>query len=52
MANAIAELEEENTSWYILQLRDDLTDEDKEQISLLLRRGDPDEIVEQYGIKE
>lgn len=52
MANAIAELEEENTSWYIRQLRNDLTDEDKEQISLLLRRGDPDEIVEQYGIKE
>ena len=52
MANAIAELEEENTSWYIRQLRDDLTDEDKEQISLLLHRGDPDEIVEQYGIKE
>ena len=52
MANAIAELEEENTSWYIRQLRDDLTNEDKEQIALLLRRGDPDEIVEQYGIKE
>lgn len=52
MANAITELEEENTSWYIRQLRDDLTDEDKEQISLLLYRGDPDEIVEQYGIKE
>ena len=52
MANAIAELEEENTSWYIRQLRDDLTDEDKEQISLLLHRGDPDEIIKQYGIKE
>lgn len=52
IANAIAELEEENTSWYIRQLRDNLTNKDKEQISLLLRRGDPDEIVEQYGIKE
>lgn len=52
IANTITELEEENTSWYIRQLRDNLTDEDKEQISLLLRRGDPDEIVEQYGIKE
>ena len=52
MCNAITELEEENTSWYIRQLRDDLTDEDKEQISILLHRGDPDEIVEQYGVKE
>lgn len=52
MCNAITELEEENTSWYIRQLRDDLTDEDKEQISLLLHRGDPDEIVERYGVKE
>lgn len=49
MCNAISELEEENAEWSVYKLRDNLTQEDKEQISILMHRNDWEEIVKQYS---
>lgn len=45
----ISELEEENAEWSVYKLRDNLTQEDKEQISALIHRNDWEEIIKQYG---
>ena len=49
ICDMIGELEEENAEWSVYKLRDNLTQEDKEQISALIHRNDWEEIVKQYS---